>query len=67
MKISNTVVTRAGAMRCCVATVAEEYVKADSDVNVGDKSKCRYCNEPFTLIKDGNHFVWTPDWQIKPK
>lgn len=58
MDIKETVVPQAGVFRCCLASVAFEL----EEVNIGDKTKCEYCNEDFMLTEDK---TWVPLWQIK--
>jgi hypothetical protein len=59
--MDETRITVAGVMRCCLASVATEY--EGTMVCEGMTSKCKHCGEAFTLIRDGEHYVWTPDWQ----
>lgn len=58
----------AGVLRCCLATVAEEYEGGDKGqekpVIIGMKSKCRHCNQTFTLVEAKPHPKWKPDWQL---
>lgn len=56
MKIDKTIITAAGVFRCCLASVACEYVDEGRDVELGDKSKCAHCNKPFTLVSGANKF-----------
>lgn len=64
-----TRIEMAGVMRCCLATVAEEYQgqdgpAGDQRVTLGMKSQCRHCKETFTLVEAKPHPKWKPDWQI---
>jgi hypothetical protein len=63
MKLTDTRIEHAGVMRCCLATVAEEY--HGKDVKIGDKSQCRHCKEPFFLTDKKPHPKWIPDWQFE--
>lgn len=54
-------------MRCCLATVAEEYEGGkgpDKTVSIGMKSQCRHCKQTFTLVEAKPHPKWIPDWQL---
>lgn len=66
--LRDTRIEMAGVMRCCHATVAEEYEGGDKGqdqtVSIGAKSKCRHCNQTFTLIEANPHPKWKPDWQL---
>jgi hypothetical protein len=66
--LRDTRIETAGVMRCCLATVAEEYEGGDSGqdkpVTIGMKSKCRHCNQTFTLVESKPHPKWKPDWQL---
>ena len=62
MNLEDTRIESAGVMRCCLETVAQEY--EGKNVKLGDKSKCLYCNEPFTLVDVLNIPIWRPDWQL---
>ncbi len=64
--LSDTRIEIAGVLRCCLATVAEEYQgkdgpEGDQRVTLGMTSKCRYCKQPFTLIEAKPHPKWKPD------
>jgi hypothetical protein len=60
--ITETHIPVAGVMRCCLASVAIEYVDAGSMVSEGDKSKCKHCGLGFTLRKPiRGKMVWYPD------
>jgi hypothetical protein len=59
MKITDTRVTQVGVFRCCVASVATEYLEA-GDVAIGSTSKCKHCDREFTLVDDANYYVWLP-------
>ena len=61
--IRDTRIETAGVYRCCLESVASEY--SGQTVKVGDKSQCQHCGEKFTLVKEGESYVWKPDWQIK--
>jgi hypothetical protein len=65
MKANKTTIARAGVLRCCLASVAEEHIQSGAEVDEGSKSQCIHCKEPFTLTRDGIHYVWRPDWQIE--
>lgn len=67
--LGDTRIEVAGVMRCCLATVAEEYQgkegpEGDQRVTLGMKSKCRHCKQTFTLVKAKPHPKWKPDWQL---
>ena len=66
--LRDTRITQAGVMRCCLATVAEEYEgrdgAEDAPVSLGMKSKCRHCGQAFTLVARDGFPAWLPDWQI---
>jgi hypothetical protein len=59
MKITETRVTTAGVFRCCLGSVATEYLEG-GDVAIGATSKCKHCDREFTLVDDANHCVWIP-------
>jgi len=67
--LNDTRIEMAGVMRCCLATVAEEYQgkdgpEGDQRVTLGMKSQCRHCKQPFTLVAAQLHPKWIPDWQL---
>lgn len=69
--LQDTRIEQAGVMRCCLATVAEEYQgkdgpAGDQRVSLGMKSKCRYCGQTFTLVAGKRFPTWKPDWQLQP-
>lgn len=67
--LRDTRIAQAGVMRCCLATVAEEYEgkndAGDARVTLGTKSKCRHCGQAFTLTAGKKHPTWLPDWQLQ--
>lgn len=64
--LGNTRMERAGVMRCCLETVAEEYADPEHlGVSIGMKSCCRHCSEPFTLVDAKPHPKWMPDWALR--
>jgi len=64
MKLLDTRIQQAGVMRCCLASLASEY-EPNGEVKIGDKSRCKHCKEPFTLVDLQPHPYWIPDWQIE--
>lgn len=66
-RIGETRVDYSGVLRCCLESVAREYLGPDIDVDrpvsLGAKSQCRNCGQPFTLV-DGNPPVWKPNWKL---
>ena len=62
LHLRETRITAAGVMRCCLASVGEEY--EGKPLRIGDKSQCKYCKEPFTLTQAKDYPLWKPDWQI---
>lgn len=70
-KLVDTRIETAGVMRCCIATVAEEYegqeTGPDTTVRIGMNSKCRHCGQPFTLVDATPYPKWKPDWQLDGK
>jgi hypothetical protein len=60
MKLTDTRVTSSGVFRCCVETVATEYLDGDGVVAIGATSKCKHCDREFTLVDDANYYVWLP-------
>lgn len=61
MNVQDTRVPQAGVMRCCLASVAEEYVGSKEGVELGFESSCKYCKRKFRLIDTGRpHPVWIP-------
>lgn len=67
--LDETRIEVAGVLRCCLATVAEEYQGKDGPVGdqrvtLGMKSKCRHCKQTFTLVEANPHPKWKPDWQL---
>ena len=68
MNLEDTWIEQAGVMRCCLATVAEEY--EGKQVEIGDKSECRHCHTKFTLVAAEPGWKkprWKPDWQLEKK
>lgn len=61
--LADTRIEQAGVMRCCLETVGAEY--DTKPVSIGMKSKCQYCDQPFTLVESKPHPIWKPDWQIQ--
>lgn len=74
--LEETTIEQGGVMRCCLGTVAREYL--GQRVKLGDKSKCLHCGTTFTLVMvpEGTLTcytrkiadktpVWKPDWQLK--
>jgi hypothetical protein len=59
MKITDTTVATAGVFRCCIGSVATEYLDT-INVAIGATSKCKHCNREFTLVDDATHCVWIP-------
>lgn len=66
--LRDTRIEMAGVLRCCLATVAEEYEGGDKGqdkpVSIGMKSQCRHCKQAFTLTEAKPHPKWKPDWQL---
>lgn len=69
--LCDTRIEAAGVMRCCLATVALEFEGVITDdgfkdqlVRIGQKSKCKHCNEEFTLVESKPHPKWKPGWQL---
>jgi len=77
MKLEDTRIQIGGVMRCCHASVAEEY--RDTGVELGATSKCPHCGTTFTLRHhdepcpewlDAENWarpLWMPDWDWKRK
>lgn len=74
--IDDTFIEMGGVFRCCISCVADEY--KGKQVTLGDKSRCKYCGQSFTLIMVPPEMetcypdqitkvtpVWKPDWQIE--
>ena len=59
MKISETRITVAGVMRCCLESVP---MQMGEPIEVGDELSCEYCETAFRLKEDK---MWTPLWQIE--
>ena len=60
--VQQTVISSAGVLRCCLATVACEHLDAGRKVKEGDKSSCQHCKRTFTLRKPlRGKMVWHPD------
>lgn len=57
--LKDTRIEKGGVFKCCLATVATEY--EGQTVKIGMKSKCKYCNETFTLVDNNPFPVWKPD------
>jgi hypothetical protein len=67
--LGDTRIEVAGVMRCCLATVSEEYQgkdgpEGDKPVTIGMTSACRHCKQAFTLVEAKPHPKWKPDWQL---
>lgn len=69
LALQDTRIERGGVLRCCLATVAEEYEGKDGEpdrkVSIGMKSACRHCKQSFTLVEAKPYPKWKPDWQIE--
>lgn len=64
--LKDTRMEMVGVLRCCLATVAEEYADPEHPgVSIGMTSCCRHCSEPFTLVAAKPHPKWMPDWVIR--
>lgn len=67
--ITDTRIEMGGVMRCCLGTVAEEYLGTDGaesqKVSIGAKSQCRHCKQQFTLVDEKPFPIWKPDWQLE--
>ena len=75
--MGDTLITYAGVMRCCIATVGKEY--DGKNVSVGARSKCEHCYYEFELVlKPSNEVsvgvgskklrpIWMPLWQLTPE
>lgn len=63
MKLEDTKIEVAGVFLCCVGSIARELIGIEFEL--GAKSKCNHCKEPFTLISINGHNIWKPDWQIQ--
>jgi hypothetical protein len=61
MKITDTKIESGGVYRCCLESIGSKLKTAE----IGDKDKCKYCNEPFTLVNINGVAIWIPDWQLK--
>lgn len=60
--VSQTRITIAGVIRCCLATVALDHLDAGRKVQEGAVSACRHCDRTFTLRKPiKGKMVWYPD------
>ena len=57
--VEETTITQAGVYRCCLGSVAIEYL--GKKVEPGTESTCEYCGEEFRLQED---WVWVPVWQL---
>ena len=62
MSIYETTIDTAGVFRCCLNTVAREYI--GKKVHIGYKSRCHYCGMTFTLTKAEPNPMWVPDLKI---
>ena len=62
MSIYETVIDTAGVFRCCLNTVASEYI--GKKVNIGSKSRCQGCGRTFTLTKAEPNPRWAPKWKL---
>lgn len=68
MNVSQTTIPIGGVLRCCLATVATEYVDRDEPVNEGSTSQCHHCSRSFTLRKrlNGKMVWWPDDFEFNP-
>lgn len=75
-----TAIEQGGVMRCCLGSVAREYLLPGVKVKIGDKSECKHCHQKFTLVwvrpDQSSCFtkqildktpIWKPDWQLQEK
>ena len=65
MTLHETTIDTAGVFRCCLASVASEYI--GKKVHIGDKSRCQYCHMTFTLTKAEPKPMWVPKWKLTHK
>ncbi len=73
----NTLIEQGGVFRCCLGTVAEEYISRE--VEIGDTSECTHCHTKFELVTPeravelGTSYhkptkaIWKPVWQLEKK
>ena len=59
MKITDTTISSGGVFRCCLSSVATEYL-AVGEVEYSDRSHCKHCDREFELVNEGEHDVWLP-------
>lgn len=59
MKTKETMITSAGVYRCCLSSVATEYLEGEVDIDYGDRSKCEHCDREFELVND-DCALWVP-------
>ena len=50
MKLDETRISIGGTFRCCLSSVASEYL--NKEVEIGNISECKYCHEKFILEDD---------------
>lgn len=75
MKFSDTVISPGGLFRCCVdggwyrEGKPGEDITDDTEVQVGDQARCRWCAELYTLhpagksaIRKSASPIWLPSW-----
>jgi len=61
-ELAETRIQTAGVMRCCLATVGDEW--EGQRVKIGAASACKHCKQTVTLIDYRGRPVWYPDWQL---
>lgn len=76
MNVEDTEIEQGGVMRCCLATIAREYLTDFKPVQIGDTSTCPHCKTKFILVEPatakavGTAFydltkpIWKPEWQL---
>jgi hypothetical protein len=64
MSIKQTRIPMAGVLRCCLESVATEFLDPPQEVNEGQTSACKHCGMTFTLRQEKQgqkRVVWWPD------
>ena len=56
MKLHETFVATGGVYRCCLESIGTELV--NKELELGDKCKCVFCGEEFTLVLDKGEPTW---------
>jgi len=58
VSVADTRIAIGGAFRCCLETVATEFIDAGKRVRVGARSRCHHCDAEFVLTAVSPYPLW---------